>query len=658
MLLRPDATFVDYATNRAERIFPQGSHWLHFESKLPGREVFANSVLDPAIGLSGDLGIKSFASADWGNFISSTQIGLFELGTRVGIPTIPDIGITDALSRVYHDITTSLDAYQNFEHPETIVADLVTNAGLQVLQQLGQNNMVAQTVAQVLAAAVWAAGVIAEGIHAELGKDVPLPPLQTEDPTVDSWQVNRVFEVFRSKGSGGIVYPDGKIEPASNADYTQLFLPAYDPGGKWQIQHRKDGVAAQQGSPTKARGPRGETEYRFDPKDASTFGFMPGTTTTLRVLQASYRFYQTPRGTAVDRYALRCKGVNKPCYQSPKAFNGKRDCRQCVTSESVWPTKGIGWAYGGVQLNATTPGENVGAFYPSTNKLLLNILDMIARPGPLLYTIDPTRMMAEWRASFELFWDFARGEWKRHRAPGWRGLISRLATLMTALEHDGDVVPGGRDPQMPLSLIADPREGEFSIPFSSSIYARIIRPYCKSLERLQRYYLTTLSVAYVPPGAGALYDSSGRVRRNALGDAFDASRRALLNSTKRVLVDLRLVADPEYRAALANAGVKPSPVNSKLLGSPGLGHEILVPDIKPPRAIEPPRAPLSTAFDSVVRLSAGRSQRLPRASSDAEPIDRRVVGAAIAGLGALAGTGAAVAWYRAIRQRAGGDSRQ
>ena len=57
VLLRPDAQFLDTAVNRYERIFPRGTEWLTFRSQLPGQEVFANSVLDPAIGIAGDLGM-------------------------------------------------------------------------------------------------------------------------------------------------------------------------------------------------------------------------------------------------------------------------------------------------------------------------------------------------------------------------------------------------------------------------------------------------------------------------------------------------------------------------------------------------------------------------------------------------------------------------
>lgn len=60
-----------------------------------------------------------------------------------------------------------------------------------------------------------------------LGKDIVLPPLQSTEPATDTWQVNRVFEVLRKQGSGEIQFPDGSLALASNADYTNFFVPAY-----------------------------------------------------------------------------------------------------------------------------------------------------------------------------------------------------------------------------------------------------------------------------------------------------------------------------------------------------------------------------------------------------------------------------------------------
>ncbi|EDM75934.1 hypothetical protein PPSIR1_25186 [Plesiocystis pacifica SIR-1] len=651
MLLRPDATHRDQATNQLARIFPESTGWLQFKSHLPGKEVFANSILDPSIGIDGELALETFAKADWMNWISTTQISLYEVGTRVGLTPTVGRPLTSALADVYKNIQFTLDAYNRGAAPEELVADLLKNAGLQALQQIaGQSNMIAQTVAQVIAAAVWAADVWATHRNSELAKNVSLPPLQSEEPATDSWQVNRVFEFIRRAGSGGVVYPDGKIEAASNANYTKLFLPAYRHTMPWKIQYRGGGVAAQQGNPSKARGPRGETQFNFDPGDGSTFGFMPGTTTSLRVLQASHRFYQSVRGTPVDRYALRCRGVDKPCWQSPKSFDGTKDCRQCVTAESVWPTKGVGWAYGGAPLNATTPGENVGAFYPSMNKLLLNLLEMIVQPGPLLFTVDFVQVFDSWRTCFESFWDFIQREWTTYRGAGWRGQLSRLATLMTAYHSDAGPVLGGRDPGHPLALIQDPRSERFSVSFASSIFSEIIAPYCRDAYAMQAHYLDTLEVAYIPPGAGALYRSSGKLKSDELALKFVRSRTQLLSSPKRMSVNLRRVSDPEYRAELVKSGVKMPKTNPILDGSPGLGHQLLAPQEKPARAPRRPKVMVEPALAGINALAS----RAPKPARQARRLDASPpwsagerAGVAVAiGAAAVVGVAGAVALRR------------
>lgn len=90
-----------------------------------------------------------------------------------------------------------------------------------------------------------------------------------------------------------------------------------------------------------------------------------------------------------------------------------------------------------------------------------------------------------------------------------------------------------------------------------------------------------------------------------------------------MLIDLRQVSDPDYRVELERVGVKASPVNKALQGSPGVdGHQLLAPDIKPRRA--PPRpkvaraSPLAGAIELVqVAPSAPRRVSRARASTPA-----------------------------------------
>ncbi len=142
MLVRPDATFIDQATKRAERVFPRGMEWRTFESKLPGKDVFANSVLDPAIGIGGALAVQTFATADWRNWISSMQIGLFEIATRIGIPPLENTSLNQGLSLVYSTLETTASSFEQSEDPSQVAADLAGNVGLQVVAQIvGQSNL-------------------------------------------------------------------------------------------------------------------------------------------------------------------------------------------------------------------------------------------------------------------------------------------------------------------------------------------------------------------------------------------------------------------------------------------------------------------------------------------------------------------------------------
>jgi hypothetical protein len=231
MLLRRDATFLDKVTYRSERVFPPGTDWMTFRSQLPAAEVFANSVLDPAIGIGGELGLAAFATADWRNWTSSIKIGLFELSTRVGLPALKDQSLNQGLSLVFNTLDTTANAFANSDNPAEIVPELVTNVGfqvvVQVLQMVGASNPVTFVVTAVIQIATWAVSIARNTIESDLGKNLSFPPLQSEDPATDTWQVTRVFEVFRSRGVGGVVFPDGEIEAASNANYTSLYLPAY-----------------------------------------------------------------------------------------------------------------------------------------------------------------------------------------------------------------------------------------------------------------------------------------------------------------------------------------------------------------------------------------------------------------------------------------------
>ncbi|MFV8755751.1 hypothetical protein ACNOYE_34805 [Nannocystaceae bacterium ST9] len=111
MLVRPDATFLDTATKQAARVFPTGSAWLNFESRLPGKEIWENSNKDPAL--------STFANAEWQNWVSSTQVAVFELATRVGVPPLSNTPLGSGLASIFNSIPGTLAGVRDLEDPLT-----------------------------------------------------------------------------------------------------------------------------------------------------------------------------------------------------------------------------------------------------------------------------------------------------------------------------------------------------------------------------------------------------------------------------------------------------------------------------------------------------------------------------------------------------------
>ncbi len=172
-----DATFIDRATNRSERVFPRGTDWLTFRSQLPGRDVFANSVLDPAIGIGGELGLRAFATADWRNWTSAIKIGLFELSTRVGLPSLENQSLNQGLAVAFDTLELSADAFRHSDNAAEIVPELIQNAGMQVvmmvLQIAGASNPITFVVTQVIQIATCRSG----------SPDPPVRAVPRPDPT-------------------------------------------------------------------------------------------------------------------------------------------------------------------------------------------------------------------------------------------------------------------------------------------------------------------------------------------------------------------------------------------------------------------------------------------------------------------------------------------
>ncbi len=104
-----------------------------------------------------------------------------------------------------------------------------------------------------------------------------------------------------------------------------------------------------------------------------------------------------------------------------------------------------------------------------------------------------------------------------------------------------------------------------------------------------------------------------------------------------MLIDLRRVSDKDFRSRLAAAGVKVSPVNPLLHGSPSV---VDAPDLKPARALPPPRrirTPALAGSNDLVKAAA----QVPRAPAPSPTSDNNntalaagIVAGSALGLGA------------------------
>src|SRR5690606_41377354 len=127
-------------TTRTQQVVPHGAVWLRFASRMPGRDVVANSVLDPAIGLTGDLAQVAFAAAEWENWIASAKVSLFEVGTRIGLPQIEGSGVSEGVSQVYANIDKTISTIKQYDDPAEAAPELLKNAALQVFQLVASSS--------------------------------------------------------------------------------------------------------------------------------------------------------------------------------------------------------------------------------------------------------------------------------------------------------------------------------------------------------------------------------------------------------------------------------------------------------------------------------------------------------------------------------------
>lgn len=268
---------------------------------------------------------------------------------------------------------------------------------------------------------------------------------------------------------------------------------------------------------------------------------------------------------------------------------------------SLDPGDGNGWT--NYQFANKTQGALFGAEYdlpplitsgeltPSTRQLSILLWQSVMKPSVAMFRVDSNAVQSAWLAYFEGLVEFAatlrtdskvenvkRGDaWERGLNPklAYNEVLSATSYLAKVMNKDGELEllyptkelspknPGNL-PWLPdgISMLDLTEYGELTYT-----PADIIRYNC-TRHRLRAFAaLKTLVCAYVPPNAPLLASHA------ALAKTHDDMRRLLLDHRAVNDVELDLIPDSEYRAAVSQAQHRNSIVADVGFGAKGPGGE-------------------------------------------------------------------------------------
>lgn len=288
-------------------------------------------------------------------------------------------------------------------------------------------------------------------------------------------------------------------------DLTSLFLPRFE--GTLTVQFRED----DQGRNALAFG-LGNSQLGGDAEFRATghLGFLPGGRRITSIVQAL--LLEPPSGDSSPRYDPRCGG----CF----------------------------WSGG-----PKTVARDVGSFYPSTNSAALTIWNHVTQAGPAMYEVDAVALQSAWQDHADAWGDGLAWLWN-HKAEKdyWGTGMWRCALIeATRMQTVGIRDEIGIISWAPFDGCADlyPLGGYLD----SSLYARLADRASMQLWLAQHYYLRHTTVAaYLHPDPGSAANDP------AMRSVIEEARRRILQTAERYEVREDDVVDPEYKAALREAG--------------------------------------------------------------------------------------------------------
>lgn len=207
----------------------------------------------------------------------------------------------------------------------------------------------------------------------------------------------------------------------------------------------------------------------------------------------------------------------------------------------------VQWQYPLKVFNSNRPASpwesliSIADLEPSVTQLTVLAWQMVLKNSPSMFRINAYKIRERWESFFGELEDWSR--WLRDKGDTQASQMAEAVSTWIGREYE----PGGpyrvRNPWTKYGPKA--LEDTFVTPNAGKMVRFIMdRQYFPSLSPA----LATITCAYVGPGFAALGDDS-----NMLRDEWEGRRKQLLTHAARFDVELDMIPDADYRAAMRDA---------------------------------------------------------------------------------------------------------
>lgn len=539
----------------------------NFQSQLPGKEILADSLLDPgldisSLGVAGERLKSKIIDIAARDTLKLSQILVGRMATSIGF-----------LSDAYGPVSTALTAIDGSfgsSKVDSLSGNMLATSIGSASQYL---SMVPNPYVQLAAAIINVGTTIFALAVTNTAPSISAMPSQKYDEDTDQGQVN--FKILNYTQQG---LSDHKNNPGMAYDYSNLFAPRFsgDPAIEYRSQGRVWGIAFGFGKAGIEDDPsRNGSPFRAN-KDSfgdTGLGYVPGGNSITSVIQC---FPMEPLGTGLvgkvgskygkpdakdwAKFAMLLPFMKNPqeIRCNPADLNNKKKRDACLP---LYPERGAGHPAAAL---------DVGQYYPASNNALNLIQNMCMSEGPALFCIDTDRLLSEWADYYDAALDGIKWFWKNKKQRNFWGETawkSMLGYISTGFIADQFPTYKGKKAVQPSNLgggighYVPPPDGDLKPQFFDqwkkyNLFNYGIKNYLKWIKARQIWYLNnTQLAAYLPPKASGYkggYYITGAInwKNNDLMNAWVDARRRILTTYERDFVNIEDVIDHDFKKLL------------------------------------------------------------------------------------------------------------